>query len=63
MFVKNAFDRGIANVEIEGLTVDEQIREWCKKLLEKEITYEEYLALLREKSRKSASSEEVVHAV
>lgn len=63
MFVKNALDRGIANVEIEGLTVDEQMREWCKKLLEKEITYEEYLALLREKSHKSASSEEVVHAV
>ena len=50
--MKNALDRGIANVEIEGLTVDEQMREWCKKLLEKEITYEEYIALLKQKARK-----------
>ena len=63
MFVNNALDRGIANVEIEGLTVDEQMREWCKKLLEKEITYEEYIALLRDKARKSTHSEEVAHAV
>ena len=58
MTLENALDRGIANVEIEGFTVDEQMREWCKKLLKKEITYEEYLALLRDKAHKSALSEE-----
>lgn len=63
MTIENALDRGIANVEIEGFTVDEQMREWCKKLLKKEITYEEYIALLREKARKSAHSEEAAHAV
>ena len=63
MTLENALDRGIANVEIEGFTVDEQMREWCKKLLKKEITYEEYLALLRDKARKSALSEEGAHAV
>ena len=35
MTLENALDRGIANVEIEGFTVDEQMREWCKKLLKK----------------------------
>ena len=58
MTLENALDRGIANVEIEGFKVDEQMREWCKKLLKKEITYEEYLALLRDKAHKSALSEE-----
>lgn len=56
MSLENALDRGIANVEIEGFTVDEQMREWCKALLEKKITYEEYLAFLREKARKSTIS-------
>ena len=58
MTLENALDRGIVNVEIEGFTVDEQMREWCKNFLKKEITYEEYLALLRDKARKSALSEE-----
>lgn len=61
MTLENAIDRGIANVEIEWFTVDEKMREWCKKLLKKEITYEEYIALLREKARKYAHSEEDSH--
>lgn len=63
MSLENALDRGIANVEIEGFTVDEQMREWCKKLLEKKITYQEYLSFLIEKARKSAQSEEDSHGV
>ncbi len=50
MSLQNALDRGIANVEIEGLTVDSQIREWCHELLAKSISYEEYLSLLRGKA-------------
>ncbi len=50
MSVVDALDRGIANVEIEGLKVDDQMREWCLKLLEKKITYDEYITLLKERA-------------
>ena len=37
MTLENALDRGIANVEIEGFTVDEQMREWCKNFSKKRL--------------------------
>ena len=43
---------GIANAEIEGLYVDDEMREWCKQLLNEEITYEEYISLLKERGKK-----------
>ena len=42
---------GIANAELEGLSVDDKVREWCKQLLNKEITYEEYISLLKERAK------------
>ena len=53
MSVMDALDRGIANVEIEGFRVDAEMREWCRKLLTKEITYSDYISLLREKAKRS----------
>lgn len=53
MSVTDSLNFGIANVEIEGLKVDSQMREWCWKLLENKITYDEYVALLKEKAHTS----------
>ena len=53
MSLDNALDRGIANVEIEGFRVDAEMREWCRKLLTNEITYSDYISLLREKAKRS----------
>lgn len=55
--VVNALERGIANVEIEGLKVDNQMREWCLKLLENKITYDEYITLLKEKAHALSEKE------
>ncbi len=38
------------SLEIEGFSVDEQTKEWCRKLLKKEITMEEYLAMAKAKA-------------
>ena len=50
MSVADYLNFGVANVEIEGLKVDSQMREWCLKLLENKITYDEYITLLKEKA-------------
>ena len=50
MSILDALNQGIANVGVEGLEVDNQIREWCLKLLENGITYNEYITLLKEKA-------------
>lgn len=48
-------DQAIANaaasVEMEGFTVTAQQKEWCRKLLNKEITKAEYIRLIREHAR------------
>ncbi len=44
--IKNAS----ASIEMEGLTVDEQSKIWCKMLLLNEITLEQYLTLVKEKA-------------
>ena len=32
-----------ASLRMEGLIMDDDCKEWCRKLLRKEINYEEYL--------------------
>ena len=50
----NTIDKTIANavasVEMEGLHIDEQSKIWCKQLLLKEITMEEYIDLVTQKA-------------
>ena len=38
------------SLEMEGFSVDEQTKEWCRKLLNKEITMEEYLSMAKAKA-------------
>ncbi len=33
----------VASVEMEGYITDEQVKDWCKQFLKKEITKEEYI--------------------
>lgn len=48
--IDKAIDNAAASVEIEGYSIDEQSREWCRKLLLKEITMEEYILLVKRKA-------------
>lgn len=45
-----AIENAVASVEMEGYRIDEQSKEWCKKLLLNEITMEEYIELIKNKS-------------
>ena len=38
------------SLEMEGFSVDEQTKEWCRKLLNKEISMEEYIAMAKVKA-------------
>lgn len=44
--VKNA----IASLKMEGYQVDSDCVQWCKKLLAKEISLEQYIAIVKQKS-------------
>lgn len=48
---KQAIANAVASVEMEGFTVTAQQKEWCRKLLDKEITKEEYIRLIRDYAR------------
>ncbi len=48
--IEKEVNNACASVEIEGYTIDEQCRAWCKQLLKKEITFDEYILLVKEKS-------------
>ena len=63
MYIKNALDRGIANVKIEGMIFDDQMREWCQDLIDNRISYEEYLSLLKEKAYKMTHTKEEPHVL
>jgi hypothetical protein len=41
--LKKAMDNAEASINMEGLSVSELGKELCKKLIEKEITFEEYM--------------------
>lgn len=44
--IKNA----VASVEMEGFHIDEQSKIWCRQLLLKEITMEEYIRRVTQKA-------------
>lgn len=49
-FYDKAIENAVASVEMEGYQIDEQSKEWCKKLLLNEITMEEYIELVKLKA-------------
>ena len=50
MSIDKAIENAIASVKMEGCQVDNECVQWCKKLLEKEINMEQYIALVKQKS-------------
>lgn len=48
---QRAMDNAAASVEMEGFSVTAQQKEWCRKLLNKEITKAEYIRLVRESAK------------
>ncbi len=50
MSIEKAIENAAASVEMEGFHIDEQSREWCRQLLRKEITMEQYLRLIKQKA-------------
>jgi len=52
--VNKSIANAAASVEMEGFHVDDECREWCRKLLMKEISFERYLAYAKEKVGASA---------
>lgn len=48
--VEQSIKNASASVEMEGFHIDQQSKEWCKKLLNKEITMSEYIELVKEKA-------------
>ena len=40
----------VENEEMEGYQIDNECVQWCKKLLQKEINMEQYIALVKQKS-------------
>ena len=45
-----AIENSVASVEMECYQIDEQSKEWCKKLLLNEITMDEYIELVKLKA-------------
>lgn len=48
--IEKAIKNASASVEMEGFSVDEQSKIWCRKLLLNEITMEQYISLVKEKA-------------
>ena len=48
--IENSINNAAFSLEMEGFTIDEQAKAWCRKLLKKEITMEEYISLVKQKA-------------
>ena len=47
MSIDKAIENAVKSVEMEGFAVDDKCKVWCRKLMHKEITMEEYIALVK----------------
>lgn len=47
--IEKSIKNAAASVEMEGFQIDEQSKEWCRQLLRKEITMEQYILLVKKK--------------
>ncbi len=54
MSIDKAVANAVASIEMEGFSVDEQSKEWCKKLLNNEISMEQYISLVKQAAGVSA---------
>ena len=50
MSIDKAIENSAASVEMEGYSIDEQCKDWCRKLLKGELTMEEYIVLVKQRA-------------
>lgn len=48
--IEQSIKNATASLLMEGFSIDEKAKAWCKMLLNGEITLEEYIALVKEKA-------------
>lgn len=48
MSIDKAIDNAVASVEMEGFYIDEQCKDWCRMLLNNEISMEQYVSLIKQ---------------
>lgn len=48
--IDKAIENSAASVEMEGYQIDEQCKDWCRKLLQGELTMEEYIVLVKQRA-------------
>lgn len=49
MSIDKAIENSAASVEMEGFSIDEQCKNWCRQLLQGELTMEEYIVLVKQR--------------
>ena len=50
MTIDSAIENAAASIEIEGFSIDAESKIWCRQLLEKEITMDQYIELVKKKA-------------
>lgn len=50
MSIDKAIQNAAASVEMEGYVIDEQCKKWCYKLMNSEISMEEYISLVKQQA-------------
>ncbi len=50
MSIERAINNAAASVEMEGYSIDEQSKIWCRQLLEKQITMDQYIHLVKQRA-------------
>ena len=50
MSIDKAIENSAASVEMEGYHIDKQCKDWCRKLLQGELTMEEYIVLVKQQA-------------
>lgn len=48
--IEKSIKTAASSLEMEGFSIDEQAKNWCKKLLNNEITINEYILLAKTKA-------------
>lgn len=48
MSIDKAIENAVASVEMEGFSIDEQSKDLCRKLLNNEISMEQYISFIKQ---------------
>ena len=48
MSIENAIKNACTSVEMEGYNIDDECKEWCRLLLNGDITFEQYISFVKD---------------